>query len=98
MRIDSALVKQLSEQTGIRYIECKSALISAEGDLAAATLLLDGVTKLKPSFDDKVRIDSVLVKQISDQTGFGLIACKEAMRQSANDPTAAIEILNQQNS
>ena len=38
--ITAQLVKQLRERTGAGMMECKSALVEAKGDLAAAEVVL----------------------------------------------------------
>lgn len=47
MEITAGLVKQLREQTGVGMMECKKALVEAQGDLEAAAVLLRKAGKAK---------------------------------------------------
>jgi elongation factor Ts len=40
MNISAEMVKELREKTGVGFMECKSALVEAQGDLEAATVIL----------------------------------------------------------
>ncbi len=65
MEITAGLVKQLREQTGVGMMECKKALVEAQGDLEAAVVLLRKAGKAKADKKSgRVAAEGVIVQVI----------------------------------
>ena len=76
--VTAALVKQLREQTGAGMMDCKTALIEAEGDLEAATA---GVATAAPASSPE---PVTVVQQRLDATPRNLLdALREATTRRA---------------
>lgn len=65
MEITAGLVRQLREQTGVGMMECKKALVEAQGDLEAAVVLLRKAGKAKADKKSgRVAAEGVIVQVI----------------------------------
>ena len=67
LEIKASQVKELREITGVALIECKKALIEAEGDIEKAVVLLRSNSALKAEKkSSRVAADGILVSVITD--------------------------------
>ncbi len=74
MEITASLVKQLRERTGVGMMECKKALVAAQGDLEAAVVLLRKAGKSKADKkSSRVAAEGIVVQAISGDGLRGLM-------------------------
>ncbi|MAM89147.1 translation elongation factor Ts [Allohahella sp. A8] len=72
--ISASMVKELRERTSLGMMECKKALVEADGDIELAIENLRKSSGLKAAKKaGRVSADGVVVARVADNGGFGLI-------------------------
>ncbi|CAI5943866.1 unnamed protein product [Closterium sp. NIES-64] len=93
--ISAAVVKQLREETGAGMMACKKSLSDANGDLDTAREILrkKGLATRGLVLSAAGGISAAVVKQLREETGAGMMACKKALTDANGDLDTAREIL-----